>query len=129
MNGTFFEKGCLLDQERLPLFGGVQFPFSSIRSHLFTTTIKPQPRSHAALAIRRVLVLQAEMRVDHEQADIGATKGAFGADVGVELHVILHLGLAAETGGVDEANCLAVVDERRIDCVARGWCRMIAVTT
>ena len=64
--------------------------FSSTRSHLFTTTMSPQPCSHACGGDAEILVVQADHRIHHEHAHLRPLDGALGAERGVELEVIFY---------------------------------------
>jgi hypothetical protein len=69
----------------------------SLRSHLLTTRISAArlPRERGDL---EVLVLDAERRVDEEDADVGAVDRAAGAERRVELDALVDLALAAQPG-------------------------------
>ena len=66
------------------------------------------------------MVGQTDRAVDHEQRDVGAVDGAHRANEAVVLHVLVDLAFAAQARRVNDAVLLAVVDDHRVDGVARG---------
>ena len=67
-----------------------------------------------------VLVGQTDRAVDHEQRHVGAVDGAHRTDEAVVLHVLVNLAFAAQARRVNDAVLLAVVNNHRVDGVARG---------
>ena len=67
----------------------------------------------------RILLGEADRRVDQDHADVGAVDRHLGAQIAVVLDGVLHLALAAQAGRIDERERAEPVLDRRIHGVAR----------
>ena len=71
-----------------------------------------------------VLLRDAVVGVDEDQADVCPLDGVDGAHVGILLNGVVHLALAAHTGGVDEAVFSGFVFKVGVDGVPGGACHV-----
>lgn len=67
-----------------------------------------------------VLGLDTSCGVEHEYAHVAGLDGAYGADHGVVLYVLVHFVLLTYAGGIDEVEVESEFAVARVDGVARG---------